>query len=183
MSLETVKIVAQLPFLATIQAEPMETVRLFRVFLSAPSDVIAEKEIAAGVLREWNIQHGQEVGVRVELVHWRTHVYPAAGNRPQSLINKQAFARSDIIVGIFWTRFGTSTGRYGSGTEEELRRGIAQNKSVMAYFSRISPPEGRALQFLKDRSVQTKARPKGFVPGNSAVWTDLSAISVITWRW
>jgi hypothetical protein len=42
----------------------METVRLFRVFLSAPSDVQEEHEVLAGVLTDWNIQHGQALRVR-----------------------------------------------------------------------------------------------------------------------
>ena len=136
----------------------METVRLFRVFFSAPSDVIAEQEIVAGVLREWNVQHGQDLGVRVELVHWRTHTYPATGKRPQSLINKQAFDRADLVIGVFWTKFGTPTGRYGSGTEEELRRGIAPGKGVMVYFSRIAPPKGkgRPLHFSKIEAFKRK---------------------------
>jgi hypothetical protein len=120
----------------------METIRLFRVSLSAPSDVTAEHEIVDGILADWNVQHGQALGIRVELVHWRTHTYPATGKRPQALINKQAFDRSDIVVGIFWSRFGTPTGRFGSGTEEELRRGIAQKKKVMVHFSRIPLPKG-----------------------------------------
>jgi hypothetical protein len=140
----------------------METVRLFRVFLSAPADVISEYEIVSGILREWNVQHGQALGVRVELVHWRTHTYPATGRRAQALINKQAFDQSDIVVGIFWTKFGTPTGRYGSGTEEELRRGITQNKSVMVYFSRIPPPsgQGQPLQASKITAFKEKLGKK-----------------------
>jgi len=149
----------------------METVRLFRVFLSAPADVIAEPEIVAGVLREWNVQHGQDRSVRVELVHWRTHAYPAAGQRPQSLINKQAFDRADIVVGVFWTRFGTPTGRFGSGTEEELRRGIAQGKAVMVYFSRVAPPKrsGRPLQYSKIKAFQRKL-------GKQALYWEFSSL-------
>ena len=96
----------------------METVQLFSLFLSAPSDVTEEHEIVEGIIRDWNLQHGRAGGVRVELVHWRTHAYPAVGRRPQALINKQAFDKSDLVVGIFWSKFGTPTGRYGSGTEE-----------------------------------------------------------------
>jgi hypothetical protein len=136
----------------------METIRLFRVFLSAPSDVLEEHEVLAGVLTDWNIQHGQSLGIRVELVHWRTHAHPATGKRPQSLINKQAFDGCDIVVGIFWRKFGTPTGRFGSGTEEELRRGIASNKSVLVYFARIPPPEGtgQPLRFSKIEAFKRK---------------------------
>lgn len=141
----------------------METVRLFRVFLSAPSDVTAEHEIVAGVLADWNVQHGQALGIRLELVHWRTHAHPTTGKRPQALINKQAFDRSDIVVGIFWSKFGTPTGRFSSGTEEELRRGIAQKKEVMVYFSRIPLPKdaGKPLHFSKIEAFKRKLGKKG----------------------
>ncbi|MBI2929864.1 MAG: hypothetical protein HYY24_29750 [Verrucomicrobia bacterium] len=52
-----------------------ETIKLYRVFLAAPSDVTEELDILAGALEEWNLQHGQALGVRVELVSWRTHSY------------------------------------------------------------------------------------------------------------
>src|SRR5271170_1049627 len=102
----------------------MQSIQLFSLFLSAPSDVSEENVIVRGVIEDWNRQHGRASGVRLELVYWRTDTYPATGGRPQAIINRQAFDQSDVVVGIFWSKFGTPTGRYGSGTEEELRRGI-----------------------------------------------------------
>jgi hypothetical protein len=134
----------------------METVQLFSLFLSAPSDVTEEHEIIDGIIRDWNLQHGRAMGVRVELIHWRTHAYPAAGRRPQALINKQAFDKSDLVVGIFWSKFGTPTGRYGSGTEEELRRGMKKGKKVMVYFCRRPAPRTRLLQRSKIEAFKQK---------------------------
>lgn len=37
-------------------------------------------------------------------------------------------------VAIFWTRFGTPTDDYGSGTEEEINLLIKNNKQVFLYF-------------------------------------------------
>jgi len=117
-----------------------QTITLFRVFLAAPSDVTEELIVVEGVVRDWNLQHGQQLGVRVELVNWRTHTRPATGKRPQALVNKQAFDACDLVVAVFWSRFGTPTGRAASGTEEEIRRGIKQRKPVLVYFSdRPSP--------------------------------------------
>ncbi len=70
-----------------------ELITLYRVFLAAPSDVTDELIVVEGLLRDWNLQHGQGHGVRVELVNWRTHTRPATGKRPQALVNKQAFDR------------------------------------------------------------------------------------------
>ena len=112
-----------------------QPISLYRVFLAAPSDVTDELEVVEGLLRDWNLQHGQDLGVRVELVDWRTHTVPATGKRPQALVNKQAFDACDVVIAVFWSRFGTPTGRAKSGTEEEIRRGIRQGKKVLVYFS------------------------------------------------
>src|SRR5205085_2574350 len=117
-----------------------DTVTLFRVFFSAPSDVVEEEPIVREVLDEWNRQHGDRAKARVELISWRTHAHPATGQRPQALINKQAFDRVDVVVGIFWTRFGTPTGAAGSGTEEEIKRGLRTRKRVLVYFSACAAP-------------------------------------------
>ncbi len=54
---------------------------------------------------------------------------------PQAIINRQVLDSADIVVGVFWTHFGTPTSSAESGTEEEIERGIASGKRVMVYFS------------------------------------------------
>lgn len=134
----------------------MELIRLFSVFLSAPVDVTEEQLIVRGVIDDWNVQHGRASAARLELVYWRTHTFPTTGARPQAIINKQAFDNSDIVVGIFWSRFGTPTGRYGSGTEEELKRGIRKGKKVMVYFSRRAAPKMKVLERSKIDAFKKK---------------------------
>lgn len=116
-----------------------EIIQLFRVFVAAPSDVMAEHILIDELLRDWNTQHGPRARARVELVSWQTHSYPAAGSRPQALINKQAFDQADVVVAIFRGRFGSPTGTAASGTVEEIQRGIRMKKQVMVYFG----PGGR----------------------------------------
>src|SRR5260221_13867832 len=101
-----------------------QLITLYRVFFAAPSDVSEEREIARDILDEWNRQHGQQRLARVELVNWRTHARPAAGKRPQALINKQAFDACDLVIAIFWSHFGL-------GTEEEINRAIKHGKPVL----------------------------------------------------
>ncbi len=113
-----------------------ETIKLFRVLLAAPSDVTEEHQLVAGVIDEWNVQHGDGIGARVELMNWRTHSHPDAGSRPQALINKQFADRADIVIGIFWQRLGSPTGKAASGTVEEITRARRRGKKVMVYFSR-----------------------------------------------
>lgn len=123
-----------------------ESVQLYRVFFGAPSDVTEELILVEGLLRDWNRQHGEALGARLELVNWRTHTRPSTGGRPQALVNKQAFDACDLVIAVFWSRFGTPTGRAGSGTEEEIRRGIKQGKQVLVYFSERPAPGQKRVE-------------------------------------
>jgi hypothetical protein len=138
-------VLADVGDLQIILAVP-QTITLFRVFVAAPSDVTEELVVIAGLVRDWNLQHGQQLKVRVELVNWRTHTRPATGKRPQALVNKRAFDACDLVIAVFWSRFGTPTGRAASGTEEEIRRGIRLRKPVLVYFSDRSAPGQKPVE-------------------------------------
>lgn len=112
-----------------------ESIRLFRILLAAPSDVAGERELVARIIDDWNAQHGDAFKARAELMNWRTHAHPETGKRPQALINRQFADRADIVLAIFWRRFGTPTGKASSGTVEEIERAVRRGKKVMVYFS------------------------------------------------
>ena len=64
---------------------------------------------------------------------------PDYGVDAQEVMNRQIPSDYDISLGIFWTRLGTPTGRFGSGTQEEIedaigRRGTTGNPHVAIYF-------------------------------------------------
>ena len=113
-----------------------ETIQLYRVLFAAPDDVADELPVADELINEWNVQHGQQRQTRLELTNWRTHSYPSAGNRPQALINRQFADQSDIVIGVFFKRLGTPTGKARSGTVEEIDRAVRKKKRVMVYFSK-----------------------------------------------
>jgi hypothetical protein len=114
-----------------------EKIQLFRVFVGAPSDVDEALDVIRGQIEQWNRDHGPLARTRLEFTNWHTHSHPAAGDRPQSLINKQVVDKCDILVGVFQSRFGTPTGIAASGTEEEIRRCIKGGKTVMVYFAQL----------------------------------------------
>src|SRR5579863_4282522 len=119
-----------------------EEIQLFRLFVGAPSDVEEPLDIIRGQIEQWNRDHGPRARARVEFTNWRTHTHPAAGARPQAIINRQVVDQCDILVAVFRLRFGTPTGVAGSGTEEEIRRCIRKGKTVMVYFAEL-PARGR----------------------------------------
>ncbi|HUY28339.1 MAG TPA: hypothetical protein VMV27_13050 [Candidatus Binataceae bacterium] len=120
-----------------------ETIQLFRILLAAPSDIMEEHTLLAGAINDWNVQHGDAVRARVELMNWRTHAHPDAGRRPQALLNRQFADRADIVIAIFWRRLGSPTGKAESGTVEEIERARRRGKKVMVYFSQRLGPERR----------------------------------------
>lgn len=112
-----------------------------RVVVVSPSDVLPAREAATRVIAETSrifLLQG-----RRQLVCWRweTDAHPGFHEHgPQGLIDElMQIQDADVVVGIFWKRFGTPTTTHGSGTEHELRRAIDARRArgrpqVMVYF-------------------------------------------------
>jgi hypothetical protein len=95
---------------------------ILSVFVASPSDVDEERNRLEEVIRELNVTWARELGVRLELIRWETHAYPSFGEDAQAVINDQIPDDYDLFIGLMWYRFGTPTGRAGSGTIEEFQR-------------------------------------------------------------
>ncbi|HJT75739.1 MAG TPA: HEAT repeat domain-containing protein [Gemmataceae bacterium] len=86
------------------------------VFIGSPGDVTKEREIAREVADDVNkVIH--EIGWEIDLRGWEDTL-PGHG-RPQALINVDVRA-SRLFIGLLHTRWGTPTGEYSSGFEEEF---------------------------------------------------------------
>lgn len=120
----------------------LKKISFVKLAFCAPEDVTKELKIARTIVDEWNVNHGENQGVFVKLLNWKSDARPGIG-RPQEVINQDIIDEADILVGIFWTRFGSPTGIAESGTEEEIRRAIKANKKVLVYFS--TRPTGFAV--------------------------------------
>ena len=114
---------------------------MIRVFWSAPSDIADEHDAFFDTISEWNSVHSAAQSALLKPVAWKTDTFPDAG-RPQAVINEQLLDASDILVAVFWSRFGTPTGVADSGTEEEIRRSVAAGRPVMLYFCEREIPPG-----------------------------------------
>lgn len=108
----------------------------YRVLIASPSDLQEERQAATDAVSEWNAQHAAAESVVLLPVKWETHARPAAGRRPQAAINRQLVRDCDALVGLFWTRLGTSTGIAESGTVEEIEKIVSAGKPALLYFSR-----------------------------------------------
>ena len=109
--------------------------RVFNVMIASPSDVESERSIVREAIYEWNAVHSERENIVLLPVGWESHSSPEMGARPQEIINRQTLDKCDLLVGIFGTRLGTDTGKYPSGTIEEIEDHIKSGKPAMVYFS------------------------------------------------
>lgn len=135
---------------------------VLNVMIASPSDVAEERQLVRDAIYEWNAIHSKQFGIMLNPVGWETHVAPEMGNRPQEIINTRILNDTDILIGIFWTRLGTETGEYVSGTVEEITKHIAANKLTSIYIcDRPLPPSQFTDQYLKLKNQIEEWKPSG----------------------
>lgn len=120
-----------------------KSVTLYKIFLASPGDMQEERTTVAGIVNEINDNSSE---IKLELVKWETHTFPGFGVDAQDVINDQTGDDYDIFIGLMWKRFGTPTGRAGSGTEEEFNNAYEKHFNtpgsvqIMFYFKTAPIP-------------------------------------------
>jgi hypothetical protein len=136
--------------------------KVFNVMIASPGDVASERNIIREMLYEWNAVHSRVRKIVLLPVGWESHSSPEMGKRPQEIINTQILDKCDLLVGVFWTRIGTSTGKYISGTVEEIEKHIDAGKPTMLYFSeqpaRLDSVDSEQYEKLKKFKASCKDR-------------------------
>lgn len=98
-----------------------QLVQKVTVALVSPGDVLPERDRVALVVDELNRERDD---LKVMLWRWETdsrsgmHLLGAQG----LIDDLMQIPKVDVVLGVFWSRFGTPTMGVGSGTEHELRR-------------------------------------------------------------
>lgn len=156
----------------------MTQVEIIKIFLASPGDVQAERTIVRDVLDSINKTLGQEKGIRFEVVSWDTDSVPSYGQDAQAVLNAQIgdMTQIDVFVGIMWNRFGSTTPRAESGTEEEFRRAVESLKKygrpvIMFYFNRMpfdAPSSMEAEQKMKVLRFKEEMRENGLTQDYSS---------------
>lgn len=132
------------------------------VLIASPSDLEEERLAATDAVNDWNSEHAAAESIVLLPVKWETHAMPQSGIRPQEAINRQLVQRCDFLIGMFWTKFGTSTGIADSGTVEEIDQFVAAQKPALLYFShrlidpaKIDIGQYERLKEFKDSTFKT----------------------------
>ena len=108
----------------------------YTLLVSCPGDVPdAPKQIDMAV-SSFNRGFGKANGIRIDTAFWSRDAYSdmKKGHTAQEVINEQLVDDADMVVAVFWSRFGSPTKEYASGTEEEIERMLDGGKPVMLYF-------------------------------------------------
>lgn len=119
-----------------------DTPRILRVVVASPGDVQKERDLVPAVLEELNRSICVDRNLRMEPIRWETDAYPGFHlDGPQHLIDGVLrIDDCDLLIGLFWKRFGTPVDDAASGTEHEIRNAIAAWRrkglpQVMVYFN------------------------------------------------
>ncbi|MBK9624978.1 MAG: DUF4062 domain-containing protein [Rhodocyclaceae bacterium] len=144
---------------------------VFKVMIASPGDVAAERNVIREVITEWNNVNADSRRTVLLSIGWETHSVPEMGNRPQAIINKQILGCCDLLVGVFWTRLGTETGAYQSGTVEEIEEHLKAGKPAMLYFSDVPVVMGSVneAQYARLKGFRDDCMTRGLLESYSSV--------------
>lgn len=140
-----------------------KNVTQYDLMISCPGDIKEEIEVIEKVVQKFNDQFSDTLGISIRTRHWRKNSYPQSGGKPQALLNEQFVLNCDAAVALFWTRFGTPTDQYDSGTEEEIEIMLDAGKQVFVYFSEkpVPPSEMDNEGYAKVQALKRKYRDRG----------------------
>lgn len=116
-----------------------KSVTLIQVFISCPSDVDKEKDLAVEVCDSLS-KNLTRRGIVVRPIHWKEDIVPqVTGHGPQKVIDDQLDEYDyDIYIGILWTRFGDPKADGLTPTEGEFedayKKYVKDKRPLIAVF-------------------------------------------------
>lgn len=134
----------------------------YDLLISCPGDIEEEINLINEVVSNFNQQFSNSLGISIQTRHWSKSSYPQSGGKPQELLNEQFVKDCDAAVAIFWTRFGTPTDEYKSGSEEEIEIMLNSGKQVFLYFcEKPIKPGYDNVQYQQVQAFREKYKDKG----------------------
>ncbi|HLM58703.1 MAG TPA: COR domain-containing protein [Pyrinomonadaceae bacterium] len=116
--------------------------RILRVVVASPGDVQPERDVLPSVIEEVNRGVAADRGLLLTLSRWETDTHPGFhAEGPQGLIDPVLKINDcDLLIGIFWKRFGTPTADGETGTEHEFGQAYEawqgkRSPQIFVYFN------------------------------------------------
>lgn len=140
-----------------------QSVTLYNLLISCPGDIKDEVSLIESAVEEFNELYSETLGLVIKTRHWSKSSYSQSGGKPQALLNDQIVNKCDAAIAVFWTRFGSPTDEYGSGTEEEIEIMLQSGKQVFMYFSDkpIPPSKMNGEGYEKIQAFRDKYKDRG----------------------
>lgn len=140
----------------------MAQVQILRIVVASPSDVQPERNLLPQIIDELNRGVARERKLRLELFRWEIDAHPGFhAEGPQGVIDPILdIANCDLLIGIFWRRFGTPTLNGKTGTEHELMTAYKAWKKngrpqIFVYFNQKSyTPKSRADTEQREKVIE-----------------------------
>ena len=138
-----------------------------KIMIASPGDVLPERQAVRDVIKNVNYW-AVFANIRFETIDWENNTYPTNSDYPQNAINQQIGNSFDILIGIFWTRIGTPTPKYPSGTIEEIENALNKSNKkksidVMLYFKmdEVLQQKTDSVQIEKLNSFKNELSSRG----------------------
>ena len=135
----------------------------YDLLISCPGDIKDEVNCIKEVVDQFNATFADSLGISIRTKHWSKNSYPQSGGKPQALLNEQFVNDCDAAIAIMWTRFGTPTDEYGSGTEEEIEIMLHDGKQVFMYFcdKPLNPSQMDSEEYKRVKAFKEKYKDIG----------------------
>ena len=163
-----------------------QQMNVLRVFLASPSDLEAERKATKEMVDRLNPTI-RAAGWTVELLGWEDRL-PGFG-RPQTQINDDVDA-CDLFLGVLWRRWGSPSGEFQSGFEEEFERAImrrrrSESPEIWIYFKRVEctlDPGEQLRQVLAFRKKLEQQRELLFMQfDNTSEWARVCQSALVSY--
>ncbi len=124
-----------------------------RIFAASPNDVADHREALRDVIDELNQTVASDRGLVLQFLTWE-NVAGDMGRAEQIILDQ--IGKFDIFIGVMGRRFGTPTGKYEGGTEEEFHTAYtrwkeSKTRRILFYFKErnIAPNTPQELDQLR----------------------------------
>lgn len=149
-------------------------VTAYKVLIGSPSDVSNERKIVESAIHAWNSINGIDKEKILIPVMWESDSAPLQGDRPQGILNDLMVKKCDIIIAVFWSRLGSDTGAEKSGTVEEIKYFIKEQRPALVYFSKQPLPQDHDPEQWKKLTSFKKEIRTGGIQADFSSDSDLS---------
>lgn len=163
----------------------VDNIQRIKAFISSPGDLVEERDLIEEVCRDINDDIGDLKNFRVEAIRWEKNAFSGVGNRSQEVISSQ-LPDYDIYVGIMGFYFGSNTGVFSSGTQEEFENALARHlktglPKIQFYFSdaKISPRQLDLAQLEKVNNFKKSIGSRGIF---YRTFEDLTQLKILVRR-